>query len=228
MGKGASPLLAVEEVSVLREGRPLLDRVSLELAHGSVHGLVGKNGAGKSTLLAAILGGLEHRGTIRLSLKKGGRIGYVPQRFHVDPSLPVTVADFLLAFRQRRPVCLGLGSEGRATATRILERVGLADRRDRPLGALSGGELQRVLFASAIDPLPELLILDEAGAGLDEASTAELERTVLEGRKDGRLSALLVAHDREQVRRLCDRVTVLDAKVIDQGPTEDVLARRRW
>ena len=107
--------------------------------------------------------------------RKDGRIGFVPQMFSVDSSLPVTVADFLALTRQQRPVCFGLNASTRARVATLLRDVGLAGLDRRPLSVLSGGELRRVLLAHALDPLPELLILDEPAAGLDEGGVAQLE-----------------------------------------------------
>src|SRR5262249_47537033 len=95
------PLVEVQGLSVSRDGRPALDDVALEVAPRSVHLLVGPNGAGKSTLLAAALGLIEFRGAIRFHWRGEGRIGYVPQTFAVDRTLPITVGEFLALSRQR-------------------------------------------------------------------------------------------------------------------------------
>ena len=117
----------------------------------------------------------------------------MPQQFQVDRTLPVTVADFLALTRQRRPVCLGVAGDTRRRISLLLDRVGLSGFGDRPLSVLSGGELRRVLLANALDPLPELLILDEPASGLDEAAARWLDDTLmsLQGRDDG----LMVSHD---------------------------------
>jgi zinc transport system ATP-binding protein len=138
-----------------------------------------------------------------------GRIGYVPQSFAVDPTLPVTVADFPALTRQRRPICLGLTRSSRLAVARLLERVGLPGLEPRPLAVLSGGELRRVLLTHALDPEPELLILDEPTAGLDAAAV-----------QNGRTTVLMVSHDQDQVRRVADRVTVLDRRIMAEGAAE--------
>src|SRR5262249_15396386 len=152
-----------------------------------------------------------------------GAIGYVPQSFAVDPTLPVTVADFLALTRQRRPVCLGLTRRARTEVARLLAHVGLSGLEARPLAVLSGGGLRRVLLAHALDPEPELLLLDEPTAGFDESAARMFEALMLDARRAGRTTVLMVSHDFELVRRVADRVTVLDRQVVVEG-TPDILS----
>ena len=132
---------------------------------GHLHAIVGPNGAGKTTLLSAILGLVPFEGRIVAHWRARGRMAYVPQQFHVDRTLPVTVADFLALTRQRRPGLFRYRAATRKRISLLLDRVGLPGFEIAPLSVLSGGELRRVLLANALDPLPELLILDEPGAG---------------------------------------------------------------
>jgi len=217
-------LLEIQRLAIHRNREALVDDATLSVARGSLHVIVGPNGAGKSTLIAAVLGLIPFDGQIALNWRHSGAIGYVPQTFPVDPTLPVTVADFLALTRQRRPVCLGLTAPMRKTVTTLLARVGLAGLEGRPLAVLSGGELRRVLLAHALDPEPELLILDEPTSGLDEASSAWLEETLTAIKRGGRTTILMVSHDLDQVRRIADRVTVLDRRIVADGPVGDVLA----
>lgn len=227
-GLASDPGLAVLEVEGLtvRRGRDtLLADVSLLVAPGEIHALVGPNGAGKSTLLAAVLGEIEFEGRIRCRWRGAGHVGYVPQSLGVDRTLPVTVGEFLALGRQRRPVCLGLGAAARARVAALLESVGLAGFERRPFGALSGGERQRVLLAHALDPAPELLLLDEPTGGLDEASSAQLEQRLLELCRKSGTAVLMASHDHEQVRRIAARVTVLQGRVLASGTPNEVLPR---
>jgi zinc transport system ATP-binding protein len=219
----ATPLLEIDALVVRRHHEALLDEVRLHVRRGSIHVLVGPNGAGKSTLLSAILGQIPFAGRIALNWCGAGTIGYVPQSFAVDPTLPVTVADFLALTRQRRPVCLGLTRSARLAIARLLDRVGLSGLDRRPLAVLSGGELRRVLLAHALDPEPELLLLDEPTAGLDESAVQILDEILLTSKRTGHTTVLMVSHDLEQVRRVADRVTVLDRRVVVEGAT-DILA----
>ena len=192
----------------LRPGpEALLTNFSLSVARGTLHAIVGPNGAGKTTLLAAILGLVPFDGRIAAHWTGRGRIAYVPQQFHVDRTLPVTVADFLALTRQQRPVCLGVAASTRKRISMLLNRVGLPGLGDRPLSVLSGGELRRVLLANALDPLPELLILDEPLGGLDEAGARWLDDTLISLK--GEVTTLMVSHDSDQVRRVADRVTTI-------------------
>jgi zinc transport system ATP-binding protein len=217
-------LLEIDGLVVRRHGEALLDEVAMRVERGSIHVLVGPNGAGKSTLVAAVLNQIPFAGRIELNWRETGAVGYVPQNFAVDPTLPVTVADFLALTRQRRPVCLGLSAASRAAVGRLLGRVGLAGLDRRPLAVLSGGELRRVLLAHALDPEPELLVLDEPSAGLDETAMRMLEETLRGLKRTGRTTILMVSHDLEQVERLADRVTVLDRRVVAEGPPEVLAA----
>jgi zinc transport system ATP-binding protein len=219
-GGDAAPLLEIDALTVRRHREALLDEVKLRVRRSSIHVLVGPNGAGKSTLLSAILGQIPFDGRIALNWRGSGAIGYVPQSFAVDPTLPVTVADFLALTRQRRPVCLGLTRTSRLAISRLLDRVGLGGLERRPLAVLSGGELRRVLLAHALDPEPELLLLDEPTAGLDESAVQILDEILLTSKRTGQTTVLMVSHDLEQVRRVADRVTVLDRRVVVEGSTD--------
>jgi zinc transport system ATP-binding protein len=217
-------LLEIQRLAILRNREALVDDASLVVGRGSLHVIVGPNGAGKSTLIGAVLGLIPFDGRIVLNWKQSGAIGYVPQTFPVDPTLPVTVEDFLALTRQRRPVCLGLSTQSHRTVSRLLALVGLSGLEHRPLAVLSGGELRRVLLAHAMDPEPELLILDEPTSGLDEAAAQWLEETLTTIKRGGRTTILMVSHDLDQVRRIADRVTVLDRRIVADGSVADVLA----
>ena len=220
------PLLEFRGVSVRRCGETLLNGVSMSVARTSIHLLVGPNGAGKTTLIGSLLAQVAFEGQIVAHWRASGRIGYVPQSFHVDPSLPVTVQDFLALTRQRRPVCLGVAASTRRRVGELLRDVGLEGLERRPLSVLSGGELRRVLLAHALDPRPELLLLDEPASGLDEGGIGQLEGLLRSVRAEG-TTVLMVSHDLDQVRRLADRVTVLDRAIVTEGPPEDALSLGR-
>ena len=202
------PLVEISAVRVRHDALVLLESISMEVMPGSLHALVGQNGAGKSTLFSALLGFVDFEGSIRFHFRGSGRIGYVPQRFAVDRTLPLTVAEFLALQRRRWPVCLGLGAFASRKSDELLARVDLQGFSARPLNALSSGELQRVLLANALDPLPELLLLDEPATGLDQASIARFEQILLEVDT----TVLMISHDLDQARRLADKITTLERK----------------
>src|SRR5687767_10536676 len=201
------PLLEIAGLTLRPAREALLSDFSLSIERGTLHALVGPNGAGKTTLLSAILGLVPFDGRITAHWMGTGRIAYVPQHFQVDRTLPVTVADFLALTRQRRPVCFGIAGETRRRIAVLLDRVELGGFANRPLSALSGGELRRVLLANALDPLPELLILDEPASGLDESSARWLDDTLISLKRE--MTVLMVSHDSDQVQRIADRITHL-------------------
>ncbi len=215
--------MEMTDISVQRGNRTVLNRVSLHAEAGRIHVLVGPNGAGKSTLISAILGETPFEGSIELQLRGTGRIGYVPQAFTADRTLPVTVAEFLALPRQRWPVCLGVTAATRARVAQLLERVDLAGMERRRLGELSGGELRRVLIANALDPAPELLLCDEPAAGLDPDAVEQLDRLLCTLRDQDETAIVVVSHDPAQVRRIADRVTLLDVSVQRSGTADEVL-----
>ena len=202
-------------------GHPAVHHLSGAFMAGAMTAVVGPNGAGKSSLLAALLGQIAFSGTIRCHWRGNGRIGYVPQSFPVDPTLPLTVAELLALPRQKRPVCLGLAKHTKKKIAELLDQVALPGLANRRLGALSGGEIRRVLLANALDPLPELLLLDEPGTGLDTDSMTRLEAVILAAKSC--TTVLMVSHDAEQVRRLADRVTVIDRVVQRTGSAAEIL-----
>ena len=190
--------------------------------------LIGPNGAGKSTLFKSILGLQPYTGAISFHLSGGQsarpKVGYVPQSPTFDPGDPLTVADFFAAAIARYPVCLPLPRALRRRVEGCLDRVhgsGLAGRR---LGNLSGGELQRVLLALALEPLPHILILDEPLSGVDAEGAVELMDMLDELRRSYDLSILLSSHDFDSVRRYADQAVLLKGTVLDAGTPEQVLS----
>lgn len=218
------PTLEIQGLTVQRDGRLVVLDASVDVSPGSAHLLIGPNGAGKSSLFSAVLGAVEFTGTIRFHWRRSGRIGYLPQSFFVDRTLPITVTEFLALSRQWMPVCCGIRRGQRDAIAALLERVGLAGFGSRPLGGLSGGELQRVLLANAIDPEPELLLLDEPASGLDETAVQQFESTISELKQSADTAILMVSHDLAQARRIADRVTLLDTRVRRTGSVSSVLA----
>jgi len=223
MASTEPPLIEFTDVSMRRNRELLLSHVSMAVQPRTIHVIVGPNGAGKTTLLTALLGQAAFEGRIVARWRHDGRIGFVPQLFAVDASLPVTVEDFLALTRQRRPVCFGVCADAHSRIGALLRDVGLASLERRPLSVLSGGELRRVLLANALDPRPELLVLDEPAAGLDEGGVGQLEDRIRSLKESG-TTILMVSHDLNQVARVADRVTVLDRSVIGEGPAAEALA----
>lgn len=204
-------LITIEGLGVRLGGQQVLHHVDLTLDAGEIVTIVGPNGSGKSTLLRAVVGAVKP-GTGRITRKPGLRIGYVPQKLHLDHTLPLTVHRFL---DLPRPLP---HTEARAA----LERVGASDLADRQMSDLSGGQLQRVQLARAISGRPELLILDEATQGLDQRGSAEFYRLIEEVRRDLGCAVLMVSHELHVVMAASDRVICLNGHVCCHGTPEHV------
>ncbi len=221
------PGIAVENLSLSFGRTQVLEAVTLAVAPGGIHALVGPNGCGKSSLVRCLLGQMPHRGQVAFDWPgRPGRIAYVPQALQFDAGLPMTVLDFLAALDGPRPVFLRPDTATRARIEARLARVGMAGKSGRRMGALSGGERQRVLMAQALEPAPDLLILDEPMAALDESGAALFETLLGALRAEG-VTILWVEHDLEAVRRLADRVTGLSRHVLFDGPPAAELTSER-
>ena len=226
-GCGHSCCLRVENMSVQIGSDKILKDVNLHVHCGEMVALIGPNGAGKSTFLKAILGQREYDGIIAFSepgqRSKKPRIGYVPQSPAFDPSDPVSVADLFACCLGRRPVFLGQGKNMRELIGECLERVHGEDLIDKRIGTLSGGELQRVLLALALEPMPNILILDEPLSGVDVEGMVTLMDMLDEIRKEYDLSILMTTHDFAILPRYADQVVLIDHGIKIQGTPEVVL-----
>ncbi len=223
----------LDHISVRRGGQVLLQDVSMHIHCGQLTVLIGQNGAGKTTLIRALLGELPFTGAIR-HLDSAGRdlphlkTGYVPQHLLFDREMPVTVQDFLAASMTRRPVWTGVSPKIRARVRQALSDVEAASLSDRPLGRCSGGELQRVLLALALQPAPDLLVLDEPVSGVDRNGLAMFLDTVGRLKETRHMAILLVSHDLRLVRDYADHVVLLDKNVLIQGKPEAVFASKEF
>ncbi|WP_323763535.1 metal ABC transporter ATP-binding protein [Marinovum sp.] len=204
-------LMTMQGVSI-RHGRfPALSQVDFAIDQGEIVTVVGPNGSGKSTLLRALIGAIKpHVG--RIDRQSGLRIGYVPQKLHIDPTLPMPVMRFLSL---PKPV----STARRATA---LARAGVSDLASRQMSALSGGQLQRVLLARAILHEPHLLLLDEPTQGLDQPGAAAFYRRIEDLRAELGCAVLMVSHDLHVVMSASDRVICLNGHVCCEGRPEIV------
>nr|MBQ8244983.1 metal ABC transporter ATP-binding protein [Oscillospiraceae bacterium] len=224
---GHSCCLRVENVSVKIGTDDILKNVNLHVHCGEMVALIGPNGAGKSTFLKAVLGQREYTGVIAFSepgqRSKKPRIGYVPQSPNFDPSDPVSVADLFACCMSKRPAFLGLGKPMRETVLECLDRVHGKDLIDKRVGTLSGGELQRVLLALALEPMPNILILDEPLSGVDIEGMENLMDMLDEIRRTYDLSILMTTHDFSMLPRYADQVVLIDHGVRIQGSPEEVL-----
>ncbi|MCE8419121.1 metal ABC transporter ATP-binding protein [Rhodovulum sulfidophilum] len=189
----------------------ILSHVSMRMEPGEIVTIVGPNGSGKSTLLRLLIGSLTPSEG-RISRDRGLRIGYVPQRLAIDPTLPMTAADLLSLRRKVRP----------AQIAQALAEAGVAGLERRQISALSGGQLQRVMLARALLGEPRLLVLDEATQGLDQPGVAAFYRQIEEVRRRRGCGVLMVSHDLHVVMSASDRVICLNGHVCCQGAPHHV------
>jgi len=219
----------LDRISVRRGGQTLLQDVSMHVHCGQLTVLIGQNGAGKTTLIRALLGQIPYTGTIRHVDSRGLdiphlRTGYVPQVLLFDREMPLTVQDFLAASVSRRPVWTGVGKKTKEQVRRMLADVEAGELADRPLGRCSGGELQRVLLALALEPAPDLLVLDEPVSGIDRNGMRMFLDMLMQMRRTRHMAILLVSHDLRFVREYADHVVLLEKSVLTQGSPEEVFA----
>lgn len=222
----------IENFSVQAGSLTIFEDVNIHLHCGQLTALIGPNGAGKSTLLKAILGEVPHEGTLHYADAEGRRsnqpvIGYVPQYLNFDVSAPISVKDIFLACLGEKPVWLTSGRKLNARIVKNLARVHAEHLLDRRLGALSGGELQRVLLALALDPLPDLLLLDEPVSGVDQNGLELFYEILAELREKEDMAILLISHDLNMVAKHADQVVLLNKGVVTSGTPEEVFADKR-
>lgn len=224
----SSCCLRIQDLSVKIGSDAILRDVNLHIHCGQMVALIGPNGAGKSTLVKSILGQQEYEGIIAFSApgmrhRKPPRIGYVPQSPSFDPGDPVSVADLFSCCLTRRPAFLGLSAAMRDKTLECLERVHGEELIDKRIGTLSGGELQRVLLALALEPLPNILILDEPLSGVDVEGQTGLMDMLDEIRKRYDLSILMITHDFGMLPTYADKVVLIDRTIAKKGTPAEVL-----
>jgi ABC-type Mn2+/Zn2+ transport system ATPase subunit len=207
--------LEVERLSVDFAGHLALDAVSFTLPPTQLVGLLGPNGAGKSTLFRAILGQVDHSGTVRVA---GGTPSYVPQGDHVEADFPATAADVALMGRYgHRRWWQRLSRGDHAAAAAALDAVGMGEHADCTFGTLSGGQRQRVMLARALAHDKPVILLDEPMTGVDSVSREAITATITRLRDEGR-TVLMSTHDLSDAARTCDRLIFLNRRIIHDGP----------
>lgn len=216
--------VSFRNVTVNRGGASILENITASVPAGSNTAIIGPNGAGKTTLLMTLLGQAEYSGSILLDGSSGEmRIGYVPQRFSFDRGLPVTVMEFLVMGIQRKPLWMGISRNSRDRAMQLLESVHVGGLSNQHLGSLSGGEIQRVLLALALEQDPRLLVLDEPSAGVDVKGGQVFCELLEELGRKWEFTQLMVSHDLATVTHHATHVICLNRKVVAEGPPAAVL-----
>ncbi len=227
-GCGHSCCLRIQDLTVKIGDQNILNGVNLHVHCGELVALIGPNGAGKSTLMKAILGQTDYEGVISFSVpgqrNRKAKIGYVPQSPTFDPGDPMSVADLFACCMSKRPVFLGISKAMRNKILECLARVHGENLIDKTVGTLSGGELQRVLMALALEPLPNILILDEPLSGVDVEGITSLMDMLDEIRKEYDLSILMTTHDFSTLSKYADQVVLIDKEILCRGNAAEVLS----
>ena len=198
-------LISATGLTIKHDKRMILDHVDFAIQKGEIVTIVGPNGSGKSSFLKALIGvEAAHKG--RVKHVPNLVVGYVPQRLALDQSLPITVAGFLSLTPQRNA-----------------HAVNIASLRDYQLADLSGGELQRVLLAQALQSNPDILVLDEPTQGLDQPATADFYTLLERIQSETGCAVLMVSHELHVVMSRSDRVICLNGHICCEG-TPSVVA----
>jgi len=221
----SEPILSLRGASIGYRGRPLLSHIDLDVPADDFLAVVGPNGGGKTTLVRTLLGAQALVSGQR-AWPHPLRVGYVPQREHVDTAWPFTAGEVVLMGRVpiiglvRRP-----GWTDRKAARASLEKVGLSHVADRPYGELSGGQRQRTLIARALAAEPELLVLDEPTSGMDPAAELSITDFLRGLHESGGLAIVMVSHRLDTVASTARRLAFVDKdrQLFRVGPIEEML-----
>jgi zinc transport system ATP-binding protein len=199
-------LVEINNLDIRLGSNTVLHDVEMRVEPGEIITIVGPNGSGKTTLLKAIIGAIKpSAGWVKKS--SGLRIGYVPQRLHIDETLPITVRRFLSLPR----------SVSDSVAQDALTTAGVKDLGRQQMTGLSGGQFQRVLLARALLGRPQLLLLDEATQGLDQPGSAAFYRQIETVRQHLDCAVLMVSHELHVVMAASDRVICLNGHICCHG-----------
>lgn len=226
------PAVEIKNVTVSYYEHIALHNVSLTIAPGEFVGIIGPNGAGKTTLLTTINGlGRIHSGTVRLFGETVNRrnirrirtqIGYVPQQLTVDPRVPFDLQEAVLLGVYGK---IGLGrsitAQHRQKAQELMAYFRIDQLKHRPVGQISGGEMQKVALARALLQEPKILLLDEPTVNLDRRSITEIIRLIEEIYRRFNLTVVMVTHQIDYLPGVCNRVVLVkEAKIIWDGEKE--------
>jgi zinc/manganese transport system ATP-binding protein len=220
--------LRFENLTLGYDRHPAVHHLDGAVPEGELLAVCGPNGAGKSTLLKAVAGILRPiGGTIARGVGSVRDIAYLPQAAEIDRSFPIDVFDMAaMGLWRRRGLFGGFGAADRAAVARALAAVGLTGLEDRAIGALSGGQMQRALFARLMLQDARVILLDEPFTALDERTTEDLLAVVAGWRAEGR-TVLAVLHDFDLVRRAFPTTLLLAREPVAWGPTAQALAPDR-
>ena len=216
--------LAFQNLTLGYDRHPAVHHLQADIAEGSLTAIVGPNGAGKSTLLKGVVGALAPlEGQVAFGALCQEDIAYLPQQSDIDRTFPLSVIDLVAMGLWREIGPFGwLGRERRSRVDAAISAVGLTGFESRPIGSLSGGQMQRALFARLLLQDASLVLLDEPFTAIDARTMADLIGVVRRWHGEGR-TVLAVLHDQETVRAHFPRTLMLARELVAHGPTEQVL-----
>lgn len=211
-------ILEVKDLTVSFGDFNVFQGVSFELARGEALALVGPNGSGKTVMFRALLGLTPYQGVV--SWTKGIKIGYVPQKLFIDSQFPISVEDFFkFKTKSKEAIAQALNSVGFPGAFGELKHNFL----NKKMGALSGGQLQRVLIAWSIINKPDILLFDEPTSGIDVGGEETIYNLLHKLQSHSPLAIILISHDLNIVYKYADKVLCLNKEMICYGPPHEVL-----
>jgi manganese/zinc/iron transport system ATP- binding protein len=225
--KKTESAIYIEDMTVAYDVKPVLWDIDLEVPHGVLMAIIGPNGAGKSTMIKSILNIIPlSTGIIRIFGKPyksvAKQVGYVPQRNSVDWDFPTTVFDVVMMGRYghlgwiKRP-----GRKDKELVGEAIDKVGMSEYKNRQISELSGGQQQRLFLARALVQDAELYLMDEPYQGVDATTEKAISNILKEFRNIGK-TIVVVHHDLETVKDYFDWITILNVKLVDSGPMDDV------
>lgn len=223
--------IRIEDINVNFGDEVVLKDINIHIHCDSLTVIIGPNGAGKSTLLKAILGEVPHTGHItfrdlRDEKIRKMRIGYVPQSINIEHDIPITVYDLFTSYISNAPVWLRVDHRLRERIIEQLKIFSIESCIDKQVGKLSGGQLQRVLLSIAMNPMPDLLILDEPVSGMDRNGVRDFYHIVNEIKDKNDIAILMVSHDLDLAKKYADKVILLNREILCEGTADEVYQDR--
>ena len=227
MSESAPPTLTLDNLTLGYDGRIVVEALDGSIAPGELLALCGPNGGGKSTILKAIAGLIAPMaGRIGRGGLTPGEFAYLPQAAQIDLSFPIRLGEFVsLGALRRRGLFASLDAQENSRVAEALEAVGLTGLERRPLGALSGGQLQRALFARLVVEDRDVILLDEPFGAIDQPTTEDLLALVGRWRAQGR-TVIAALHEFELVRRAFPRTLLIAGRPISWGETRAALSEK--
>jgi len=219
--------LKIKDLSVRAGEDTIIENINMHIHCGRLTAIIGRNGAGKTTLIKAILGEIKHGGSIEFTDLKNRtledlKVGYVPQHFNIDKNTPVSVYDMFAGYISRTPVFFKKSKKVYDYIKKQLSMFDAQDLIDKRVCDLSGGEVQRVLLAVAITPIPNLLLLDEPVSGIDRNGMELFYKNIRMLKEKFDLAIIMVSHDFDFVSKYADNVILLDKTILKEGSFEEV------